>query len=160
MSKLPQAWIALAILTLLGATAPAVAADSSATQALATVKSVLEAQRQFDLPTLERLLADDYLEISPLGVVDPRARALSFYGPQARKAFQAQGVSTGPIRYAEDVVRIDGNRATVIVLDTTPIHDRRGSWQISLRVQMTLRRAADRRWQVETAQFTTYRPAG
>jgi ketosteroid isomerase-like protein len=160
MSKLSQAWIALAVLTLLGATAPAAAADALSAQALATVKTVLEAQRQFDLPTLERVLADDYLEISPRGLVDPRARALSFYGPQARQAFRAQGVSSGPIRYAEEVVRVDGERATVIVLDTTPIHDRHGSRQISLRVQMTLRRAADRRWLVETAHFTAYRPAG
>jgi ketosteroid isomerase-like protein len=158
MSISTQGWIALAALTLLGVTAPA-AAETPSAQALATVKTVLEAQRQFDLPTLERVLADDYLEISPLGVVDMRARALSFYGPQARQAFQAQGVNTGPIVYAESVVRVDGNRATVIVLDTTPVTDRHGSRRISLRVQMTLRRAADQSWRVQTAQFTPYRPA-
>jgi hypothetical protein len=44
------------------------------------VRRFTAAQSGFDAATLKTLTADNYIEISPLGEVDPREKMLSFYG--------------------------------------------------------------------------------
>lgn len=46
--------------------------------------TIADAQRTFDQAAMDRLLAEDYVEVSPVGDVDPRAKVLSFYTPEAR----------------------------------------------------------------------------
>lgn len=44
----------------------------------------VDAQRNFDVARLDALLAPDYVEISPAGEVDPRAKVLTFYAPDKK----------------------------------------------------------------------------
>ena len=44
----------------------------------------IDAQLRFDIQQLDSLLAQDYVEISPVGEVDPRAKVLSFYTPDKK----------------------------------------------------------------------------
>ena len=48
----------------------------------ALVKRMTEAQSKFDPTTLEKIYASDYIEVSPIGEVDPREKAIGFYKPQ------------------------------------------------------------------------------
>src|SRR5262245_7898698 len=50
------------------------------------LKQFVEAQRSFDLKQIDASLAPDYVEISPVGEVDPRAKVLTFYAPEKRVA--------------------------------------------------------------------------
>lgn len=47
-------------------------------------ESFTEAQHAFDVATLEKLTEPNYIEISPLGDVDPREKMLGFYAPEKK----------------------------------------------------------------------------
>ncbi len=49
------------------------------------VRQANEAQGNFDPATLEKIYASDYVEISPVGEVDRREKAIGFYKPQTNK---------------------------------------------------------------------------
>jgi len=55
----------------------------------ATVSALLDAQTGFDAERMDRLLAADYVEISPVGEVDPRSKVLGFYAPDKKPAATA-----------------------------------------------------------------------
>lgn len=59
------------------------------------VRKLFDAQSRHDVPTLRSLTAEQFVEISPLGDVDPRDMMLSFYGGEASPARpgSASGVS-------------------------------------------------------------------
>ena len=48
------------------------------------LQALVVAQETFDATQLDQLLAPDYIEISPLGEVDPRAKVLGFYAPDKK----------------------------------------------------------------------------
>ena len=52
----------------------------------ALVERFTRAQQGFDQPTLAKLTEESYIEISPLGEVDPRAKMLGFYAPEKKTA--------------------------------------------------------------------------
>ncbi|HEX8637870.1 MAG TPA: DUF4440 domain-containing protein, partial [Pyrinomonadaceae bacterium] len=47
------------------------------------VKQMVNAQTNFDTSTLEKVYAADFIEISPVGEVDPREKTIGFYKPEA-----------------------------------------------------------------------------
>jgi len=51
----------------------------------ALVRQAIEAQGNFDPAALEKIYTTDYVEISPVGEVDLREKAIGFYKPQANK---------------------------------------------------------------------------
>ena len=65
---------------------PALAQQPANTQILASVQSLVTAQETLDVARMDQVLAPDYVEISPLGEVDPRARVLGFYAPDKKPA--------------------------------------------------------------------------
>jgi len=58
---------------------PLRAAPDAATAVTDLVQRFTAAQTAMDVPTLAALTADNYVEISPLGEVDPRDKMLGFY---------------------------------------------------------------------------------
>ncbi|HEY0084040.1 MAG TPA: nuclear transport factor 2 family protein, partial [Pyrinomonadaceae bacterium] len=46
---------------------------------LGLVRQLAEAQKNYDAAKLDEILAPDYIEISPAGEVDSRAKVLGFY---------------------------------------------------------------------------------
>lgn len=55
------------------------ALSSSDAQVRATLESYVKAVVQYDVPELDRLFDQSYLEVSPLGEVDQREKVLGFY---------------------------------------------------------------------------------
>lgn len=77
----------------------------------ALVKQMAEAQSKFDFATLEKIYASDYIEVSPIGEVDPRERAIGFYKPEAN----ANRSGTNPtVTTDEFQIRSYGDFAIVI----------------------------------------------
>lgn len=58
---------------------PVHAAPDAATSVADLIQRFTAAQTAMDVPTLTALTADNYVEISPLGEVDPRDKMLGFY---------------------------------------------------------------------------------
>lgn len=53
--------------------------DTQNEEVIAIVRQAAKAQENYDPATLEKIYADDYIEISPLGEIDERAEAIGFY---------------------------------------------------------------------------------
>jgi ketosteroid isomerase-like protein len=48
-------------------------------EVIAVAKQAIVAQENYDTATLEKLYASDYIEISPIGEIDEREKAIGFY---------------------------------------------------------------------------------
>lgn len=121
-------------------------------QIAAVVQSLVAAQENFDVPRMEPLLAPDYIEISPVGEVDPRAKVLGFYAPDKKPA-----AGTVPHLVLDELnTRIAGDTAVTIarVRFTPP-----GAAQpagAGMRVVFVLR-ASGGQWRVVSSQYTPIR---
>jgi uncharacterized protein (TIGR02246 family) len=127
-------------------------AQSNAENAIASVvQGLVAAQASFDVASLDRLLAPDYVEISPVGEVDPRAKVLSFYTSDKKAA-------AGPVPKVElDEVstRVFGDTAVTIgrVSFTPP-----GAPQPAGRMRAVfVLRAAAGQWRLVSSQYTPIR---
>lgn len=122
---------------------PAVAAPKPAAVVEALVDRFDAARAAFDPTALAATLADDYVEISPVGTVDSRAEVLGFYAPDHRNPVP-------PMRQDERVVRVTGGFASVTErkLLTLPNGTVR-----AIRVGYVARRAGDG-WRMVSAQYT------
>ena len=50
------------------------------------IKQMTDAQIAYDAATLDKIFTADYIEISPVGEVDPRQKVLGFYNAEAKLA--------------------------------------------------------------------------
>lgn len=131
---------------------PAHAQQSAEPQVVAVVQSLVAAQENFDVPRMEQVLAPDYIEISPVGEVDPRAKVLGFYAPDKKPA-----AGTVPHLVLDELnTRIAGDTAVTIarVRFTPP-----GAAQpagAGMRVVFVLR-ASGGQWRVVSSQYTPIR---
>ena len=89
------------------------------------MQGLADAQRTFDQAAMDRLLTDDYVEVSPVGEVDSRAKVLSFYTPEAR----AKGPQPSSVVLDEPNIRTYGDSAVVIA----PDHQYRGRRRLARR---------------------------
>jgi uncharacterized protein (TIGR02246 family) len=123
---------------------------------IALVRQMIEAQAKFDGATLEKLYSSDYLEISPIGDVDERAKAIGFYAPLANGSGPALSptVTTDEFR-----VRSYGNFAIVIarITYTQAGGQTAGRPPMSIRAAFVCRKEKDK-WRIASVQFTGIRP--
>lgn len=142
--------VILAASLALAAPAPAQEPDTSEREIVGIANALVAAQRAYDVPALERMLADDYVEVSPLGEVDRRPEVIKFYGPEARDAARRHA----PPEIAIDAEQVDvrGDNARLIATETIKM----GGAGKSMRVTLQLRKV-DGRWLVHTAQYTPIR---
>jgi hypothetical protein len=122
---------------------------SSTEQALTqVVEQFTQAQVGFAPSVLRDLTTPEYIEVSPLGEVDPRDKMLGFYAPENKVPAPSAIVS-------EVNIRILGDTAVVIVKVTfttkeadanTPEH--------ALRETFVARQTPDG-WKLASAQYTT-----
>ncbi len=135
--------------------ATAQAGSSAADRAVvAVVQQLADAQRQFDQAALDRLLTADYVEVSPVGDVDDRAKVIGFYSADAK----AKSPVISSITIDEPNVRIDGDHAIVIVKQTTNVGPAGSSRAVVMRVTAHLRRA-NNQWRIASTHYTAVRPA-
>lgn len=145
--------LSLAVL-ILNLVAPVAARAEQSAGADAQVAGVLQAlvvaQETFDATQLDQLLAPDYIEISPVGEVGPRAKVLGFYAPDKK--------AVGPIpRLALDQIttRVYGETALAIarVSFSPPSASQPAG---SMRAVFVLR-AVGGRWLLVSSQYTPIR---
>lgn len=127
---------------------PGQAADDAARPVDDLVQRFTAAQSNMDAAALKALTADDYIEISPLGEVDPRDKMLSFYTEKR----------PSPAATVDDVTtRMLGDTAIVIArISYTRVVDGQ-TQQRSLRSTFV----AEKRngaWKLVSAHYTPIRP--
>jgi ketosteroid isomerase-like protein len=111
------------------------------------VRKFLDAQSRHDVPALRSLTAEQFVEISPLGEVDPRDKMLGFYVGDASP--------TRPvIAIDEREVRVFGDSAIV----TVKLSFNAGGQARSLRAGFVAHRDGAM-WKLVSAQHTPMRPA-
>jgi ketosteroid isomerase-like protein len=103
----------LALLAAVGQGTPATKPASPVDDVTAQTRRYFEAVGHNDVAVLERLLAQDYLEVSPLGQVDKRAQVIGFYLIAAR-AQTGQAAELTAVAVDELSVRIYGDVAVAV----------------------------------------------
>lgn len=117
------------------------------------VRQQIDAQRAFDRAKLDSIVTSDYIEISPVGEFDPRAKMLDFYKPELKQSdvevkHQLNEFSTRVYgKFGVVIVRIDYS----MTKDGKPLPPR------SLR-GMFVCRVEGGKWKIASAQFTGIRP--
>ena len=129
------------------------AASTAERAVVAVVQQLADAQRTFDQAALDRLLTADYVEVSPVGDVDERAKVIGFYSADAR----AKSPEVSSIVIDEPRVRIDGTHAIVIVRQTTNVGPAGASRAVVMRVTAHLRRTGND-WRIASTHYTGIRP--
>lgn len=115
------------------------------------LKQFVEAQRSFDVKQLDDLLAPDYVEISPLGEVDPRAKVLSFYAPDKK-------ISDTPIATLDELAtRLSGDHAITSARLTYTMKGPDGSTMERSMRCVFVTRIVETRWKLVSTQYTPMR---
>ena len=141
------------LLALILAIATTQAASPAERAVVAVVQQLADAQRTFDQAALDRLLTADYVEVSPVGDVDERAKVIGFYSADAK----AKSPEVSSIVIDEPRVRIDGTHAIVIVRQTTNVGPAGASRAVVMRVTAHLRRSGNE-WRIASTHYTGIRP--
>lgn len=134
---------------------PKLSKDEQALTAL--VRQMTESQSKFDPMTLERIYASDFIEISPLGEVDPREKTIGFYKPEANPDRDKVKTSATTDEFA---IRTYGNFAVVIARITFAQVGNEPSTRppSSFRVTLVCRKEKGA-WKIDSAQYTGIRPS-
>lgn len=119
------------------------------------LRQFTEAQKNYDAAKLDEILAPDYVEISPAGEVDPRAKVISFYAPEKKSQRGGELVSYG---LDEITTRIYGD--TAIVVARLPFTMKTPDGQTASRAMRCtiVCRKTRGKWRVASAQYTGIRP--
>jgi uncharacterized protein (TIGR02246 family) len=118
------------------------------------LRQFTEAQKNYDAAKLDEILAPDYVEISPAGEVDPRAKVISFYAPEKKSERGGELVSYG---LDEITTRIYGD--TAIVVARLPFTMKTPDGQTmsrALRCTIVCRQTRGK-WRIASAQYTGIR---
>ena len=123
-------------------------------EVLGLVRQLAAAQKNYDAAKLDEILAPDYVEISPAGEVDPRAKVLGFYAPEKKSARQGEMLS---YELDEITSRIYGD--TAIVVARLPFTMKTPDGQTmsrALRCTFVCRKTHGK-WRIASAQYTGIR---
>lgn len=77
------------------------------------LRQLTEAQKNYDVAAMDRVLAPDYVEVSPDGALDERAKVLSFYTPERKNA---AGMELTSYAISEMELRVFGDTAVAVAL--------------------------------------------
>jgi len=120
----------------------------------AVVRQLIDAQIAYDVKKLDSLFTADYIEISPLGEFDPRAKVLGFYAPD-QKPPATMNISVEDTEYS---IRNYGKHAVAIVrLNYAMSADGKPMPPRSIRATFVLQKEKDS-WKIASAQYTGIRP--
>lgn len=119
------------------------------------IDAMTNAQSAYDAAALDRLFTADYIEISPVGEFDPRAKVLTFYTPAEKE--KTAGVN---VNVAEDFrsVRVYDDTAVAIVeLTFTMSRDGKTAPPRKMMATSVLRKERGV-WKIASVQYTGIRP--
>ena len=114
------------------------------------------AQSSYDAAALDKLFTADYIEISPVGEFDPRAKVLSFYTPAEKE--KAAGVSVQVAEYFRSIRIYDDTAVAIVELTFTMSMGGKTLPPRKMMATMVLREASDN-WKIASVQYTAIRPA-
>jgi uncharacterized protein (TIGR02246 family) len=118
------------------------------------VDKMIAAQSTFDAKALDSIFTPDYIEISPLGEFDPRAKVLGFYTPEAKKAL---GSTTYTVKAVDHSIRIFNKFAVVIVQQDIEMSvDNKPQPTRSMRTTFVCRKEGGE-WKIASTQYTGIR---
>jgi len=146
-------FLLLSLACLLTQPAGAQTGKSAAADVVAVVQQLADAQRTFDQAALERLLAPDYIEVSPVGDVDQRAKVIGFYSAEAK----AKAPPVSSITIDEADARVYDDHAVVIARQTMNINSGGANRPVVMRTTSHLRKINDA-WRISSMQYTGVRP--
>jgi hypothetical protein len=120
------------------------------------VQQMTVAQSKFDPATLERIYASDFIEISPVGEVDPREKTIGFYKPETNPERDKIKMS---VTSDEFLIRSYDNFAIVIARITFAQvgNEQSARPPFSIRVMLVCRKEKGT-WKINSAQYTGIRP--
>lgn len=129
---------------------PVQAAEDSAKAVTDLVQRFTQAQSAMDVPTLAALTAENYVEISPLGEVDPREKMLTFYVKDDKRSL--------PIMTVDDIsTRLLRDSAVVIARISYSSVIEGQSRTFSLRSTFVAEKVGAI-WKLVSAHYTPIRP--
>lgn len=119
------------------------------------VDQMTTAQAAYDAVALDRLFTADFIEISPAGEFDPRAKVLTFYAPEWKAKNGGMAIS---IEEKYPSIRIYGPTAVVITeMSYTMLKD--GQSRPGPRIMATIVARKDQGgWKIASAQYTGIKP--
>jgi ketosteroid isomerase-like protein len=129
---------------------PAQAATDTAAPVTELVQRFTSAQAAMDAPTLAALTADNYIEVSPVGEVDPREKMLTFYVKDDKRSLPAMKVE-------DSTTRVLGDTAVVIAKITYSRVIEGQPRDFSLRSTFVAAKTGGT-WKLVSAQYTPIRP--
>lgn len=119
------------------------------------VDRLTTAQTEYDPAALDKLFTADYIEISPAGEFDPRAKVLTFYTPDAKAKMAGISVS---VEKTYPSIRVYGDVAVVIV-EMTYKMSKDGAHRPGPKMMATIvTRKEKGTWKIASAQYTGVRP--
>ena len=124
------------------------AKPNTAAQILTVLQALVDSQVTFDQKRMDSVLAPDYVEISPVGDVDDRAKVLSFYAPD-----QKANAPVGKAVLSEVSSRGYGDMAVTIAKLTFNFATPQGTMSREMR-SVYVTRNINGRWLVVSSQFT------
>lgn len=130
-------------------------AQTEANAAKALIDRMTTAQAAYDPKTLDAIFTSDFIEISPAGEFDPRAKVLDFYKPE--NSAKAAGIS---VAVDEDIrsARFYGDTA-VVIAELTFNMSRNGTAMPARKMMLTaVLRKEKKEWKIASAQYTAVRP--
>jgi ketosteroid isomerase-like protein len=123
------------------------AQDAAGNAAVIAVDKFLDAQSRYNVAALRALTADQFVEISPLGEVDPREKMIGFYIKEPPPAIPEVTID-------ERQVRVFGDSAVVTVKLTFKVNGQPRSLRSNFVVHQE-----GAQWKLVSAQHTPLRAA-
>lgn len=120
---------------------------------MALVRQMTEAQTKFDAATLAKIYTSDFIEISPVGEVDPREKTIGFYKPEAKPP----GDLNVSVTVDEFLIRTYGNIAVVIARVNYASVTPSPRPPFSVRATFVCRKEKGV-WRIGSSQYTAIRP--
>lgn len=155
--NLPAAAFLVLLIGAIGIQAQSKGKQNSDEQTLTNlVRQMTDAQSKFDPATLEKIYASDFIEISPIGEVDPREKAIGFYQPEANPD---RDKAPPAVTTDEFLIRTYDNFAVVITRMTFAPAGNGPSARPTFSMRATLVcRKEKGAWKISSAQYTGIRP--
>ncbi len=142
-------------LIILFCTLPVIAQNTDEQALKSLIKTMTDAQTNFDASTLDAIFTPDYIEVSPFGEFDPREKVLGFYKPELKPP--ADKMSTA-LQIDEYSIRVYEKTAVVIAKLTYSITaEGKAMPPRSMRVTLVCLRGKSG-WKIASAQYTGIRP--
>lgn len=116
------------------------------------VRRFIEAQKNYDAASMARLLAPEYLEVSPVGAVDTRDQVLGFYTPDQK----AKAGDVTDYRLEDVKTRVYGTTAVVIARLPFTMTTAARTTRSAFRCTFVLVKKSGK-WLLVSSQYTTIR---